>query len=88
MELENRIYESLVERLELDDELLSGFTYDTPLFNTGDGSENLGLDSIDALELVSLLYENWDLDVPTEDMKKLSTVNAIADYIRKAGREN
>ena len=84
MELEKEIYEQIIERLDLDDETVDGFSYDTILFNLGDGQENLGLDSVDALELVTLIYEKWDIDVPSDDMKKLVSVNAIADYIRSA----
>ena len=82
MELENQVYEQIVKRLDLDDESLEGFTYDTIIFNTGDDRPNLGLDLIDALELVTLIYDNWQIDVPTEDMKKLYSVNTIAEYIR------
>ena len=84
MELEKEIYEQIIDRLDLDDETVDGFSYDTILFNLGDGQENLGLDSVDALELVTLIYEKWEIDVPSEDMKKLISVNAIADYIRSA----
>ena len=35
------------------------------------------------MELVTLIYDKWGINVPTEDMKKLYSVNAIADYIRK-----
>lgn len=82
MELEKLICEQLVKRLDLDEESLEGFTYDTILFDLGDGQENLGLDSIDALELITLIYDNWNIDVPTEDLKKLYSVNTIAEYIR------
>ena len=84
MELEKEIYEQIIERLDLDDETVDGVSDDTILFNLGDGQENLGLDSVDALELVTLIYEKWEIDVPSEDMKKLISVNAIADYIRSA----
>ena len=84
MELEKEIYDQIIERLDLDDETVDGFSYDTILFDLGDGQENLGLDSVDALELVTLIYEKWEIDVPSEDMKKLISVNAIADYIRSA----
>ncbi len=82
MELEKQVYEQIIKRLDLDDESLEGFTYDTVIFNTGYYRPNLGLDSIDVLELVTLIYENWQIDVPAEDMKKLYSVNTIADYIR------
>ena len=84
MELEQRIQNTLVERMDLDEESLAGFTWDTLLFRTDDGRPSLGLDSIDALELVTAIYDVWGVDVPTEDMKKLYSVNAIAEYIRNA----
>ena len=86
MELEKEIYEQIIERLDLDDETVDAFHYDTILFDLGDGQENLGLDSVDALELVTLIYEKWEIDVPSEDMKKLISVNAIAEYIRSGGK--
>ncbi len=82
MELEKQVYEKIIKGLDLNDESLEGFNYDTIIFNTGDDRPNLGLDSIDALELVTLIYDNWKIDVPAEDMKKLYSVNTIAEYIR------
>ncbi len=82
MELEKQVYEQIIKRLDLDDESLEGFTYDTVIFNTGDDRPNLGLDSIDVLELVTLIYEIWQIAVPAEDMRKLYSVNTIAEYIR------
>ncbi len=87
MELEKQIYEQIIKRLDLDDEALAGFTNDTILFTTDDDTPNLGLDSIDALELVTLIYDNWQIDVPAEDMKKLRSVNTIAAYIRNFNKE-
>lgn len=87
MELEKQIYEEIVKRMDLKEEDLEGFTYDTLFFDRGDGQENLGLDSIDALELITLLYDVWHIDIPTEDLKKLYSVNAIAEYIRAFPKE-
>ena len=86
MDLEKQIYDHVVKRLDLDEETVMELEYETVLFDMGDGTENLGLDSIDALELVTLLYDKWDIDVPTEDMKKLYSIKAIADYVRSAGK--
>jgi len=83
MELEKQVYDQIIERLDLDEETVNGFTNETILFDLGDGKENLGLDSVDALELVTMIYETWEIDVPAEDMKKLYSVNAIANYIRE-----
>ena len=87
MELEKEIFEQIVKRLDLDQETVSELSNDTILFDRGDGKENLGLDSIDALELVTILYDKWGIDVPVEDMKKLYSIDAIADYIRSFNKD-
>ncbi len=52
---------------------------DLPLF----GPEGLGLDSIDALELVVSLEKNYGVSVPNSEVaqKALATVNSIAEYV-------
>jgi acyl carrier protein len=57
---------------------------DQPLFGRG-----LGLDSLDALELVVGLEEEFEVSVSDDDVSSLSTVNKMADYIlaTQAGRE-
>lgn len=83
--LEKEIYDKLIKIADIDESEMEGFTYDSPIFNSPDHDDEIcmGLDSIDALELVVMIYDKWKIDVPAEDMGKLKTVNAIADYIRK-----
>ena len=52
---------------------------DVPLF----GPDGLGLDSIDALELVVSMEKTFGVGVPSSDVagKELRTVNTIHDYI-------
>jgi acyl carrier protein len=52
---------------------------DMPLF----GPEGLGLDSIDALELVVGLEKHFGVKVPNSDAAKqaLASVNALHDYV-------
>ena len=54
---------------------------DTPLF----GDEGIGLDSIDAIDLVSILENNYGVEF--EDMKEareiFTSINSIAAYIMK-----
>jgi len=76
-ELKEKIRQAIVAKLDLDDEMKEELDYDTQLF----GDEGIGLDSMDSLELVTLIYDEWRIDVPSEDMKKLVSVNAIAEYI-------
>ena len=43
--------------------------------------EDLGIDSLDLFELVMALEEEFDVEIPTEDLEKLSTVQDVADYV-------
>lgn len=84
--LENKIFEKLIETMDIQRDEIEGFTYDSPIFNSGsDDQVTMGLDSVDALELVVMIYDQWGIDVPSEDMKLLGTVNKIADYVRTHG---
>lgn len=80
-----KIRENIISHLEINEEMLARFTDDTLLFKSGDDRPNLGLDSIDALELVTMIFEEFGYDVPAEDIKKLYSVNAIAAYLNEQG---
>ena len=81
-ELAQQVYDAIVDKMGIDESELEGFTFDSPLFASTEGDGvSMNLDSIDALELVVTIYEAWGVDVPSEDMVKLKTINAIAEYI-------
>ena len=80
-----KIREKMISQLDIDEDMLSDFNDDTVIFNTGDGRPNLGLDSMDALELVTMIFELFGFDVPAEDVKKLYSVNAVAAYLNEHG---
>lgn len=48
--------------------------------------EDLGLDSMATIELVYMIEEAYDLQVPNEDLVKLTTVGSVVDYVQ--GRLN
>lgn len=56
---------------------------DSPIFGTGANGEGLGLDSIDALELVVLVEERFHVAIPDEDVGKraFDSVSALVDFI-------
>jgi acyl carrier protein len=78
-ELTPKLKELIVRRLKLD---LDPATIDdgAPLF--GDG---LGLDSIDALELVLGLEQEFGIKVEDEEVgvKAFASVNALADFVEQ-----
>ena len=43
--------------------------------------EDLGLDSMSTIELVYQIEEVFNLEVPNEDLTKLTTVGSVIDYV-------
>ncbi len=45
--------------------------------------EDLGADSLDTVELVMALEEEFEIEIPDEDAEKLQTVSAAVDFIKE-----
>jgi len=45
--------------------------------------DDLGADSLDTVELVMALEEEFDIEIPDEDAEKLRTVRDALDYLKK-----
>ena len=47
--------------------------------------EDLGADSLDLVELVMALEEEFDAEISDDDAEKITTVQAAVDFITKRG---
>jgi acyl carrier protein len=76
--LKLKLKELLIAGLRLQDVVPSGIADDQPIF-----VEGLGLDSIDALELVVLLEEHFGIAIPDEEVGKraFASIDALTDFI-------
>jgi len=45
--------------------------------------DDLGADSLDTVELVMALEEEFDIEIPDEDAEKMKTVQDALDYLKK-----
>jgi len=45
--------------------------------------EDLGADSLDTVELVMQLEDEFNLEIPDEEAEKLTTVESVVEYINK-----
>jgi len=80
MALVTELKELIIKSLKLEDIAPADIEDGAPLFGEG-----LGLDSIDALELVVALEKTYGIRIPDEDVGReaFGSVNALADYVLK-----
>ena len=80
-ELIPKVKNLIITSLRLKDIKPEDIRDDAPLFGEG-----IGLDSIDALELVVALEKEFSIKIPDEDVGKdaFVSVSALANYIRKS----
>ncbi len=48
--------------------------------------DDLGADSLDIVELVMAMEEEFDLEIPDEDAEKLRTVSDVTKYLQAKGK--
>jgi len=82
VELAQRLKRMIIERLKLEDITPEDVSDDDPIFDGG-----LGLDSLDALDLVLLLEKEFNVRIkdPQQARKILSTIDTLAEYILTNG---
>lgn len=83
-DLEKEVLEMVIEKLGLEDVNVEEIDYDAPLFASyAEDGEGLGLDSVDALELVVGVNQKYGIKIGDEDMAVLRSISSIADFIRE-----
>ena len=48
--------------------------------------DDLGADSLDIVELVMAMEEEFDIEIPDEDAEKLKTVQDVTKYLETKGK--
>lgn len=49
--------------------------------------DDLGADSLDLFELVMALEEEYDVEIPSEDLANIATVEDVINYLKDKGVE-
>lgn len=73
-----KMKEIIAEQLSVDEseiELTSNF------------KEDLGADSLDLFELVMALEEEYDVEIPAEELENIATVEDVIEYLKAHGVE-
>eukprot|EP00659_Diplonema_papillatum_P022258 gene22258-34136_t len=72
--IEERVKKIVAEQLGVKEEEVT---------NSASFVEDLGADSLDTVELVMALEEEFETEIPDEEAEKITTVQAAIDYSRK-----
>jgi acyl carrier protein len=73
MALEERVAEIIVEQLGVSrDEVVTEASF----------IDDLGADSLDIVELVMAMEEEFDVEIPDEDAEKIQTIGAAISYLK------
>ncbi|UJF19918.1 acyl carrier protein [Vibrio sp. SS-MA-C1-2] len=70
--IEERVRKIIIEQLGVKEEEVK---------NESSFQDDLGADSLDTVELVMALEEEFDTEIPDEDAEKIITVQAAIDYV-------
>ena len=73
MSVEEKVKEIVVDQLGVDEKQVSP---------EASFIDDLGADSLDTVELVMALEEEFDIEIPDEDAEKIATVQNAVDYIK------
>lgn len=76
--LEEKVIKIICEQLDVDENDV------TPEASFAD---DLGADSLDQVELIMAMEEEFDISISDEDAEKIATVQNAIDYIKQAGGE-
>lgn len=49
--------------------------------------DDLGADSLDLFELVMALEEEYDVEIPSDDLANIATVEDVVNYLKEKGVE-
>lgn len=73
--IEERVKKIIVEQLGVDE---------AEVKNEASFVDDSGADSLDTVELVMALEEEFDTEIPDEEAEKITTVQAAIDYVNSA----
>ena len=77
--IEERVKKIAVEQLGVKEEDVS---------NDSKFIDDLGADSLDTVELVMALEEEFETEIPDEEAEKITTIQQAIDYIKAHGGED
>lgn len=74
MAVESKMIDIIVEQLSVDrDKVVAGASF----------VDDLGADSLDLVELIMAMEEEFDVEIPDEEAEKIASVQDAIDFVNK-----
>ena len=73
-----KVKEVIIEQLAVEDDVIK---METSFI------DDLGADSLDIVELIMALEEEFDLQIPDSEAEKITTVGDVVEYIKAANKK-
>lgn len=81
-DLKREVCEMILNRLGFDDLTTEEVDFNAPLFAAQDKEEKgLGLDSVDTLEIVAGIRQNYNIRITENDMHIFQNINTIVEFV-------
>jgi acyl carrier protein len=77
--IEARVKKIIIEQLGVEEEAIT---------NDASFVDDLGADSLDTVELVMALEEEFETEIPDEDAEKITTIQQAIDYVTAHAKES
>jgi len=79
MSTDKKIKQIIAEQLGLNEEEIA---------DSASLLDDLGADSLDIVELVMAMEEEFEMEIPDEDAEKIVTVKDVIDYVKRRTQES
>ena len=79
MSLDKKIKQIIAEQLGLNEDEVA---------ESASLLDDLGADSLDIVELVMAMEEEFEMEIPDEDAEKIVTVKDVIDYVKRRSQES
>ena len=77
-EIASRVKAIIVDKLGVEE---------SEVTNEASFTNDLGADSLDLYELIMALEEEYDVEIPTDDLESINTVGDVINFLKSKGVE-
>ena len=82
-----KMQELIADQLSVDADSITEASSFKDVTNEARFTNDLGADSLDLYELIMALEEEYDVEIPTDDLESINTVGDVINFLKSKGVE-